>query len=264
MHPLMKVFPAVLAIFTAASPALPHGAPPLRGTVNVEVLADGGHPFPVYPHRSYRKANTAVMKQYLEARAGENYSIVIRNNTDERVGVVIAVDGRNIISGDRSELLRTESMYVVDAGTTGIYEGWRTSRVQVHRFFFTTSAASYSVRTFGDSSATGLIAAAVFRDRDRCLPAGKKQESMTAPAAGRSSKDASGPAAEQRAGTGFGSGSYAPALTVAFSPERFPVQTTLIKYAWREALCEQGIIRCEEPGNRLWDDARYAPYPPGY
>jgi hypothetical protein len=35
---------------------------------------------------------------------GENYSIVIRNNTPERIGVVIAVDGRNIITGEKSFL----------------------------------------------------------------------------------------------------------------------------------------------------------------
>jgi hypothetical protein len=71
--------------------------------------------------------------------------------------------------------------------------------------------------------------------------------------------------AEDSAGTGFGDVRYSPVMTVQFDPEDRPLRKTLIKYAWRETLCKNGILTCgQEWGNRLWDSKGYAPYPPGY
>jgi hypothetical protein len=71
------------------------------GDIEVQVVGDRGRTLSQYPVREERGG---VYKAYLEARRGQNYSIQIRNRTNQRVGVVIAVDGRNIISGDRSNL----------------------------------------------------------------------------------------------------------------------------------------------------------------
>jgi hypothetical protein len=265
MKALLAWFLAALVVPAAALPAAAHGRPALRGSVEIDVVTDRGSILRSIPYRDFRDGGTRVIKRYLEATRGENYGIVVHNRSDERVGVVIAVDGRNIITGDRSELGRRESLYIVNAGASARFDGWRTSRTEVHRFFFTGSGNSYSQRTFGDVSAMGLIAVAVYRERERpAPPAGKlKQESAPAPSAGRSAEDAASLRAKEQAGTGFGEGTYSPVILVEFDAERTADRRILVKYEWTDVLCRKGLISCGQPKTRLWDDARYAPFPPG-
>ncbi len=262
---------AVLAVIIAAiggAPAYSHDRPVLPGEVGIEVVSDRGTVFQAIPHKDFRKDGTHVSKMYLEAKKGENYGIIITNNTPERVGVVIAVDGRNIITGKRSDLRSNEAMYIVNACETARYDGWRTSKEQVHRFYFTDEADSYSVRAFGDSSAMGVIAVAVYREKERPQPLlEEKREgaSSVAPSAKKAPQSADRALAKENAGTGFGDAQYSRVIAVQFEPERNPVQKTLVKYEWREVLCRKGILSCgRELGNRLWDEDGYAPYPPGY
>jgi hypothetical protein len=160
-------------------------------------------------------------------------------------------------------------MYIVNAYEETRYDGWRTSQNEVHRFYFTDAAHSYSVTTFADSSAMGVIAMAVFREREhpRQLQE-KKREGQSAPAApsgGPVPKSADRALAKESAGTGFGDARYSPVVSVQFEPERNPIQKTLVRYEWREVLCRKGILQCNrELGNRLWDEDGYAPYPPEY
>jgi hypothetical protein len=82
--------------------------------ISVEVISDSSDFYRVIPYRQYiDKHGTSIKKEYLEAVNGENYSIVITNHTGYRIGVVVAVDGRNVISGDKSYLKPTERMYVI-------------------------------------------------------------------------------------------------------------------------------------------------------
>jgi hypothetical protein len=93
-------------IMAAAAPAHSLGRALLPGEVNIEVVSDRGNTFQAIPHQDFRQSSTRIIKRYLEAKKGENYGIVITNSSPERVGVVIGVDGRNIITGKRSELVR--------------------------------------------------------------------------------------------------------------------------------------------------------------
>ncbi len=260
---------AVLAvIMMAAGAAYPHGDDGLRGEVSVEIVSDRGMSLVMVPHKDFWKGGTRVVKKYLEAKKGENYGIVIRNMTSERIGVVVAVDGRNIISGKRSDLRSTEDMYLVNSYEQGRYDGWRTGTDTVHRFYFTDPGDSYSTKAFNDASALGVIAVAVYREKERPRPQQelKKQENApAAPSMGSAERSRSLAAKDEAAGTGFGEGQYSPTVRVAFEPERTPVQKTLVKYEWREVLCRKGILNCGQEGrNRLWDDGEYAPFPPGY
>jgi len=264
----------ILAIITAgimmaAAPAYPHTGDGLRGEVNVTIVSDRGSAFLVIPHKDFWSKGTHVMKRYLEAEKRENYGIIVRNTTNEKIGVVIAVDGRNIISGKRSDLASTEDMYIISGNENARYDGWRTSKNTVNRFYFTDSDDSYALKTFKDSSAMGVIAVAVYRERNRTQPLSQLKMQNTSPAApsaksgaGRSASEAK---RDEAAGTGFGDEQYSPVTRVDFVPEHSPIQKTLIKYEWREVLCRKGILACEEiTSNRLWDDSEFAPYPPGY
>ena len=252
----------------AAAPTYPHSGDRWRGEVSIEVLSQNGSTFLAIPHQDFWKGGTRILKKYLEARKGENYGIVIRNRTPDRVGVVIAVDGRNIISGKKSNLRNNEDMYLVNGYEYARYDGWRTDKDTVHKFYFTDIADSYAMRTFGDSTSMGVIAVAVYRERERPKPQveNKRQESApAAPSAESSARSKLGGTRDEAAGTGFGDPQYSPVIRVAFEPDPNPIQKILVKYEWREVLCRKGILNClQEPGNRLWDEDEYAPYPPGY
>lgn len=245
-------------IMFCAAPAYSHG-----GGVQVEVVADNGGRFETLPFRDFEERGTRVIKRYLEARRGENYSILVTNNMPERVAVVIAADGRNVITGRKSYLANNERMYIVNPHSATRLEGWRTDSNTVHRFYFTDIRDSYSVRTFGDTSALGVIAVAVYREKDR--PEMLSRSEMTRQKAPAPSRGASKESDGRAAGTGFGDSTYSPVIEVAFEPESVPAEKVLIKYEWHDELCRKGIINCRwERHNRLWDEGAFAPLPPGY
>ena len=253
---------------TAADPSYAHTRGPLNGEVSIEIVSESGSSFLSIPHKDFTKGGTHIIKKYLEARRGQNYCIVIHNRTPERIGAVIAVDGRNIISGKKSDLRSNEDMYIVNGYEHGRYGGWRTASDKVHKFYFTDLSDAYAIRTFSDATAMGVIAVAVYREKERpwLLHEQKKLDNApAAPSAESSAKGKTGAVREERAGTGFGDEQYSPVIRVAFEPDLTPVQKTLVKYEWREVLCRKGILNCgHEPKNRLWDEAEYAPFPPGY
>jgi hypothetical protein len=262
MHYVTVILVVVSLLLSSAAPALSHKG----GNVEISIVSDNGTVLQTIPYRNIHRKKTRTIKKYLEAQNGENYNIVIRNNMSVRIGVVIAVDGRNIISGKKSHLRHNENMYIVNAYGHARYQGWRTNQDTVHRFYFTHSEDSYAMRTFSDSSAMGVIAIAVFREKDEerfsFFKKGGREDAAApkAPSVGeaeRSGKD--------RAGTGFGNSKYSPVLTVSFKPEINPFRKTLIKYEWHDVLCKKKIIECwPQTGNRLWDEDEFAPYPPGY
>lgn len=231
----------------------------------VDVQTDRGFSLPMIPAASERPH---TFRAYIEAVRGERYGIRVTNRSPVRVGVVIAVDGRNIISGEKSYLTARERMYLLDPYASGLYEGWRTSRDQVNRFYFTTAADSYA-GAWGDRSALGVIAVAVFPERRPPDPV-----PLYDPEGVRRHQDEKGglpsggspplqPRAQAQPGTGFGEGRYAPSVRVAFDPEPRPAEEHYLKYEWRETLCRKGIIDCRAAGNRFWHEQRgYAPHPP--
>ena len=258
----------IAAMILGAVPAHPHGNDTFGEAVRIEIAAERGGVFLSIPHRDFWKGGTHIIKNYLEARRGENYGICIRNLTPERIGVVIAVDGRNIISGKRSDLSNSEAMYIINSYGYGRYNGWRTAGDTVHKFYFTDVADSYAVRTFGDTTAMGVIAVAVYREKKRPKPHYEHKRfkhEPGAPAAESQPRGKTEAFGDERAGTGFGDEHYSPTIRVAFEPEKRPVQKTLFKYEWHEVLCRKGILHCRaEARNRLWDEDLYAPYPPDY
>jgi hypothetical protein len=140
----------------------------------------------------------------------------------------------------------------------------------VNRFYFTDVPDTYAA-AFGDTSAMGVIAVAVYPEVQRVK---RPPDLSTAPSSPRPQADAreekAAPSARgkasQSAGTGWGREEYSPSRQVSFEHERRAVETVLIKYEWRETLCRMGVISCGQTvgrnHNRLWDDYGYAPPPP--
>ncbi len=244
------------------------GASASAAIVDVDAVSDARGALPSY--RAGSRGGADTYRSYLEARKGEKYGIRIRNNTGGRIAVVVAVDGRNIISGGRSDLRGDERMYVLAPYESATYEGWRTARDTVNRFYFTEPSDSYAA-AFGDRSAMGVIAVAVYREAE--APRTTRMDNGAPSARPRMEKGADVPGAASRsfapekksgsAGTGFGEETASPSIQVAFRPEPRAAERHFMKYEWRDTLCRKGIVDCRWSGNRFWDDDGYAPYPPG-
>jgi hypothetical protein len=225
-----------------------------QGPVQVQVVLDDGDRMRQFPLQSRRHGK--VYRAYVEARKERNYSLRVRNRTDGRIGVVIAVDGRNIISGKKSHLSPKERMYILDARETAEFSGWRTGRDRVNRFYFTDSADSYA-EAFSDRSAMGVIAVAAYREIVR--KARPYYERRSRP-----------DMMEQKSqpGTGYGDSEWSPSRKVEFEPRREAFAKSFLKYEWRKTLCRRGLMECRDrrPDNRFWpeEDDGYAPPPPGY
>ncbi len=240
--------------------------------VEVGIRTDCGRELPLYPV-SARYPNH---RAYAEAVKGENYTIVVHNRLNRRVGIVVAVDGRNIISGKRSTLAASERMYILDPHGSGEFSGWRTDLDRVNRFYFTDAADSYAA-AFNDRSAMGVIAVAAYPELQRYIqpPAALNAPAPAAPAAGSAprgervqsamkAKRADRAAESDSAGTGYGSEEYSPVRVVEFEAEKNAVDRIYIKYEWRATLERLGVLGQPKPRphNRMWDDG-FAPPPPG-
>jgi hypothetical protein len=230
--------------------------------VSIEIVGPDGREFREIPVASPGGA----WRSYLQAERGARYQVRVHNTTGARVGLVIAVDGRNIIDGRRSELARGEPMYVLDAGDTRDYAGWRASLDAINEFYFTDWKDSYA-EAFGDRSARGVIAVAVYRE---VVPPPRVQQPYYEGDLDRSAGNAAPAAkAESRArrdesvGTGYGERREDRAYEVEFVAQASADSRHFIKYEWRETLCRKRVIDCAEP-NRFWDDSRlgFAPPPP--
>ena len=242
-------------------------SPTPASAVSVEIVGPDGRVFRELPVDSRDDA----WRSYLQAEKGARYQVRVRNGTGDRIGLVIAVDGRNIIDGRKSELIRTEPMYVLDAWGTQDYAGWRASLDAINEFYFTDWQDSYA-QAFGDHSAKGVIAVAVYRE----VPSAPVYRPRAEEELSRAADAATAPAAksESRArrdaapGTGYGARREDRAFEVEFTAQAQPVSRHFIKYEWRETLCRKRVIDCAEP-NRFWEDDSpdsgrlgFAPPPP--
>ena len=273
-RPATILAPLASALLALAPAALATSVPYAGRAVTVEIRADDGRTLPFYSAPSRPGSN----RFYAEAVKGERYTIQVRSNLNRRVGLVVAVDGRNIISGKKSSLRNDEQMYILEPYGSGEYSGWRTAQDTVNRFYFTTVDDSYAA-AFKDESAMGVIAVAVYQEVPpptpkpiswwQRMPAEPRKSEAAAPAAPAPSAAGamkSRDAAEQKSqpGTGYGEEQYSPTYRVAFEAEPQPRERTFIKYEWRSTLCRMGLVPADEPtrqGNRLWD-GEFAPPPP--
>jgi hypothetical protein len=234
--------------------------------IEVSIVSDNGRFLPFYPAKSH----PTLKKVYAEAVKGDHYRIMIRNKLNRRVGVVVAVDGRNIISGQKSWLKNNERMYILDPYATNEYSGWRSSQDKINRFYFTDVPDSYAA-AFGDQSAMGVIAVAAYPEIQRYAPQiGHSYPMRERNEPGAAKDKAVAPSVQSRAseqaGTGYGREEYSPSYRVSFDPEDRAAESILIKYEWRKTLCKMKIITCCKwngfSHNRIWDNDGYAPPPP--
>lgn len=164
-HTMLRTLPAALAIASALLAGPAHAdwgwnqdTWAQGRAVNVQLQVDGCAA-PLY------LSDRGDARRYFEAFAGRNYSVVVRNNTGGRLGVLISVDGLNVVSGQRSRLSPDEQMYVLGPWETTTIRGWRTSLNDIQRFVFVDEKRSYAERTGQANGDMGWIRVASFREQ---------------------------------------------------------------------------------------------------
>ena len=248
--------------------------------VDVQVQVDGRGTVPLFlaPGRWDRL--------YFEAYQGRNYSLVLRNTTGRRVGVLIAVDGLNVINGDRSSLSRHEPMYVLDPYERAVIRGWRTSLDHVRRFVFVDEQRSYAERTGQANGDMGWIRVLAFREQSRYRDGGGKirtreddligalprQDAKDAPTEERElKKSAPEPRGQSAAptepdaqmygernesdsnpGTGWGQKQWDRVNRTHFLAESSPADRITLRYEYASGLRALGI-RVRHPRDRTWE-----------
>ncbi len=214
-------------------------------------------------------------RRYFQALAGRNYSIVLRNNTGERVGVLVAVDGLNVVSGDRSKLQTGEAMYVLGPWETATIDGWRTSLDDIQRFVFVDEQRSYASRTGQANGDMGWVRVLAFREqrpfwqprgmrffdgpergRDQQAPraaapapqdqplAGAPELNSVPQKSGAQAFDGRRGAGEADAfpGTGWGQHQNDHVEQVRFDPERRATDQLILRYEYASGLRALGIF----------------------
>ena len=241
--------------------------------VDVQVQVEGLGTVPLYTARG------RLDRRYFQAFKGRNYSLVVRNNTNRRIGVLMAVDGLNVINGERSNLSRNESMYVLDPFESTVIRGWRTSLDRVRRFVFVDEQRSYAERTGQANGDMGWIRVLAFReqrpfwdvpgkirsfDRNEDSPApygeleGRRDRAAAperidgldkAPTAKSFGAEPSNP------GTGWGDSSRDPVSRTRFLAEAAPVDHLVLRYEYASGLRALGI-HVNHGRNRTWERER--------
>lgn len=277
MKPTMKKFrtlQAALALAAAGALAAANAEARLPSwdtwadgrLVDVQVRVDGlASPLYFAPDGTDRK--------YVQAYAGRNYSLVVKNNSGERVAVLIAVDGLNVVSGERSRLSSNEQMYVLSPFETATIKGWRTSLDEVRKFVFVDEERSYAERTGQANGDMGWIRVLSFREQrawwntkpqvrrdsrykeedlrsqapeamDR-LGEGAAPQAAPAPSRGEAGPMAKGVAPqmsnESVPGTGWGERSRDQVGTTEFRAERNATDHLIVRYEYASGLRALGI-----------------------
>ncbi|HXU10869.1 MAG TPA: hypothetical protein VN898_02815 [Candidatus Binatia bacterium] len=149
---LQSLFAPVLLLAAALAPA--GNALALdRGGYSMEVLI-GGTPVHEYAARG---------TSYVEALKNREYSVRLTNRTAGRIAVALSVDGLNSIDA-RTTTARDARKWILGPYESITLDGWQVSSSIARRFFFTTEEKSYG-SWLGKTKNLGLVAAAVFRER---------------------------------------------------------------------------------------------------
>jgi hypothetical protein len=105
-----------------------------------------GRGFEAYVQRSgggnYREFLEAG-RPTLKVRAGEEYSIVVRNPLPVRAAVAISIDGLNSVDGKRSTPGKARK-WILEPGQSFTLSGWQTGSDKSRALVFTDESASYA------------------------------------------------------------------------------------------------------------------------
>jgi hypothetical protein len=227
---------------------------PRYGGFGVEVLV-GGSPLEVLYGRG---------RGYVEARAGQEYEVLLRNPLPVRVAVALSVDGLNSIDARRTSAWEASKWVIEPYGTVRI-TGWQMSSRRARRFYFTTERDSYAAR-LGRTSDLGVITAVFYREltprpypvtppryeEDGVGPRSRSEQpkesrapESSADSAARSARGgatASPRRDDEYAATGIGRAVENDVEWIHMNLERTPASEFTVRYEYRDALIRLGVL----------------------
>lgn len=213
--------------------------------VSLSLVDDSGAVLPVYGHRG---------QHWVPGQPGRGYRIRLSNSSDQRVLVVLSVDGVNAVTGQTAAPHQTG--YVLNPWQTAEVDGWRKSMRETARFVFTDLPDSYASRT-GRPDNVGVVGIAVFTERMHhpvypSYPVHAPPRPPVSPVRGRAIANestatdaASAPVSvpQQRIGTGHGERSWSPVSNTHFvRASRHPIQVTEFRYDDESGLRAAGVL----------------------
>ena len=257
---------------------------------DVEIVVDG-RPLDEYDARG---------NSYVEAIAGAEYEVRIRNPLPYRVAVALSVDGLNTIDARHTTAWNASKWVIEPYGTISI-TGWQMSSERARRFYFTSERDSYGAK-LGQTSNLGVVSAVFFRERrpypvpvtpppyprplydedgrlNKAPAAGTDESPRKESQSGSSSTDTlrqrQAPAAQPQpddeyAATGIGRSVQNDVRWVNMELDSRPAAEVTIRYEYYPALVRLGILprRYERPdplrrreGARGFEDRRFSPEP---
>lgn len=206
-----------------------------QGAYSVEILTNGAQQ-PVYQHGG---------QSYVAGSYGAAYQIRVHNRSGRRIEAVVAVDGRDVVTGQPINPRRHRG-YLVAPFSNSTIDGFRSSTSSVAAFRFSTIPESYAWRT-GTSWGIGTIRVWVYEERapvvvhPPTLPygAGRPRASRSAPSGG----DMSAEAAPQAMGTSYGEQRWSPVSYSSFHRRSRGANAVLgLRYNSYQMLAAAGII----------------------
>ncbi len=226
----------VIALSLPMALPVPPAAAADAGALAVEILVDGR------PLAEYAARGTT----YVEALAGREYSLRLRNHSGGRLAVALAVDGLNSIDA-RAGTAWSASKWVLGPWQSVTIDGWQTSSATARRFVFTTEERSYGA-WLGHTRDLGLITAVAFRERPLPPPRpwaagesrgeGSRRQEKVGGSAGAPAPQLS----EDMAATGIGRQVDNPVRRVQLELDPDPVASVRLRYEYRPELVRLGVL----------------------
>jgi hypothetical protein len=179
----------VLAAAVALADAPRRWRPPPRPSVALSVTLEGVDGAPL---RTFQRHG----QSFVLGVEGRRYNVRVVNHSGRRLEAVIAVDGRDAVSGQRVNAVQQRG-YIVPAFGSLVVEGFRTSLSEVAAFRFSSPQISFAGR-LGAAESVGLIRVAAFVERRQDAIA--RAPASARPAPKRKAAQAGADAAESRTG----------------------------------------------------------------
>lgn len=274
-HRYFNLFVLLLLTMVISSPIYGTGySQTIWDLAKVEVLI-GDEKFSAYTY--FYNSN-----YFIEAELGERYTIRVHNKHDQRIAVVVSVDGRDVITGRKAKP-KFGHAYVIDPFNYIDIHGFRKSMSNVATFRFSSPSRSYSMKmaTPEEKAAAyaklGAIGIAIFpekeyyitykkdrrykkRDYDLGLPSPQQNRSESEREEARKKTSYS-----SKLGTEYGETRYDGVTVTNFKPKsKYPQQVFILYYNTREGLHHWGVpVRYYLGGSKL-PEYPFAPPPPKY